>query len=156
MQKIKIIGCGSLLMGDDAAGCMVARKLKGEKVPENVEVIEAGTPGLDLLNMIEPGERVIIIDAVVTGEAPEGTIQVFTEDNLPKPTQMPVSAHQVAIPETLALGRKVQPELMSETIEIWGIEIADKIVRTPTDEMSEKVKAAVDLMVEKVKSELLQ
>jgi hydrogenase maturation protease len=155
MQKIKIIGCGSLLMGDDAAGCLVVRKLKEEKLPENVEIIEAGTPGLDLLNMIEPGERVIIVDAVITGEADEGTISIFTEDKLPKPSQMPVSAHQIAIPETLALGRKVQPELMPESIEIWGIEIKDTLVRKPTGELSEKVKAAIVQMVEKIKSLIL-
>jgi hydrogenase maturation protease len=156
MQKIKIIGCGSRLMGDDAVGCIVAAKLKEENLPDNIRVIEAGTPGLDLLNMMEPDERVIIVDAVITGEANEGTIRIFTGDKLPKPKHMPVSAHQIAIPETLALGRNVQPELMPDLIEIWGIEIKDRLVREPSDEMSEIIKKASVLMIEKIKNEIIQ
>jgi hydrogenase maturation protease len=152
MDKIKIIGCGSLLMGDDAIGCIIARKLKSLKLPEHVTVIEAGTPGVDLLNMINPDERVIIIDAVITNEVEEGTLRVFTEDALPKPAQMPLSAHQIAIPEAIALGRKIQPELMPKSIEVWGIEIKQLIINK--EGLSEKVEAAVPVVVEKVVNEL--
>lgn len=152
MNKIKIIGCGSLLMGDDAIGCIIARKLQELDLPLHVEVIEAGTPGLNLLNIMEPGDDVIIVDAVVTGEE-EGTLQIFTEEDLPKPQQMPMSAHHVAIPETIALGRQVQPELMPSSIKIWGIEIKPPILMK--FEMSEVIANTIPLVLERLKNELI-
>jgi len=153
MKKTKIIGCGSMLMGDDAVGCIIAQKLREMDLPGNVEVIEAGTPGINLLNLMEPGERVIIVDAVVTGKEP-GTLHIYTEEDLPKPKQMPISAHQLAIPEAIALGRQVQPEMMPDNIEVWGID-----VQWPVEmkfEMSDKLKAAVSRVVDKIKAELLK
>ncbi len=152
MNKIKIIGCGSLLMGDDAVGCIIARKLLELDLPLHVEVIEAGTPGLNLLNIMEPGEDVIIIDAVITGDE-EGTLRIFSEDDLPKPSQMPMSAHHVAIPETIALGRQVQPELMPSSIKIWGIEIKPPILMK--FEMSEKIGETIPAVLERLKREIL-
>lgn len=151
MKKIKIIGCGSLLSGDDAVGCIIARELKKLDLPESVTVIEAGTPGLDLLNLMEPGDRVIIVDAVVTGQMEIGDFMVFSQEQLPRPTQMPVSAHHIAIPEAIALGYKIQPELMPDSIEIWGIEIKAPLVRKM--ELSGDVKKAIPLVVEKLKEE---
>lgn len=151
MKKIKVIGCGSLLMGDDAAGCIVARKLQEMDLPEHVEVLEAGTPGLNLLNLMKPGERVIIVDAVFTGNKP-GTIEIFSEDQIPKPERMPFSAHQIAIPETIALGKIVEPESMPDSIEIWGIEV--KIPVEFRFEISEPIKEAVEKVVEKLRIEL--
>lgn len=152
MRKIKIIGCGSLLMGDDAVGCIIARKLRDMELPPFVEVVEAGTPGLNLLNIMEPGDDVIIVDAVVTG-GEEGTLQIFTEDDLPKPSQMPMSAHQVAIPETITLGRQAQPELMPSSIKIWGIEIKPPILLKYG--MSEAVEKAIPMVLEKLKREVI-
>jgi len=151
MKKIKVIGCGSLLMGDDAAGCIVARKLQKMDLPGNVEVLEAGTPGLNLLNLMEPGERVIIVDAVYTGSEP-GTIEIFLEDQIPRPEKMPFSAHQIAIPEAITLGRAVEPERMPDSIEIWGIE-----VKMPVEfrfKISPPIEKAVVKVVEMLRVEL--
>jgi hydrogenase maturation protease len=152
MKKIKVIGCGSLLMGDDAVGCVVARELLEENLPENVEVVEAGTPGLNLLCLMEPGERVIIVDAVVTGEREEGEMEIFLESRIPKPSQMPLSAHSIAIPEAIALGKQVQPELMPDSIEIWGIEVKTPVIEKM--EMTEKIKKAVPGVIRRLLKEL--
>ncbi|MCE1245442.1 MAG: hydrogenase maturation protease [Firmicutes bacterium] len=148
MKKLKIIGCGSLLTGDDAAGCKVAENLLKMNFPPDVKIIEAGTPGLNLLHLMEPGDNVIIIDAVCSGK-PAGTITVFSEAELPQPEQMPLSAHQLAIPEAIKLGRTVQPELMPQSIEIWGIEVT--LPLKSKMEISPEIKTAIQKMTEKVK-----
>lgn len=154
MSKIKIIGCGSRLMGDDAIGCVVARELSQLSLPRNVVVEEAGTPGLNLLSLMHPGDRVIIIDAVVTGEKAPGTLTVYQGDDLPKPSQMPISAHHIAIPETIALGWELQPELMPDSIEIWGIEVKTPILKKM--EMSDEIARVVPHVLEKIREEFLQ
>ena len=151
MKKLKIIGCGSLLMGDDAVGCVIARELQKMVLPENVEVIEAGTPGLNLLNLMEPDDDVLIVDAIVTGSE-AGSLYIFSGDELPKPGQMPLSAHQVAIPETIELGKQVQPELMPKSITIWGIEIKPPVVMK--FEMSETISKVVPGVLEKLVQEI--
>lgn len=152
MDKIKIIGCGSLLMGDDAAGCIAARKLQEIDLPEHITVIEAGTPGLNLLNLMNPGERVIIIDAIVT-DSPMGELDVFSQDEILLPSQMPLSAHQIAIPEALALGKMVQPELMPASIEIWGINV--KLPITMKFSLSPVIEKSVNQVVKKILDEVI-
>ncbi len=151
MKKTRIIGCGSLLMGDDAAGCQVARRLQEMDLPDHVEVIEGGTPGLKLLSIMQPGERVIIVDAVVTG-APAGTLHHFLEEDLPKPSVLPYSAHAIAIPEAIALGRHLEPELMPDTIEIWGIEVTTPLIKKM--ETSREVSRGIDEMTQRLVREL--
>ena len=152
MERIKIIGCGSLLMGDDAVGCIIARKLQKMSLPKHIKVIEAGTPGLDLLNLMEPDERVIIIDAVVTGKGNVGDIKIYKDNELPSSHQMPLSAHHIAIPETIELGKRVQPDLMPKSIEIWGIEVKAPLIRTM--ELSEEVSSAIPKVIDRLKREL--
>ena len=134
-------------MGDDAAGCLVVRKLRQHDLPKGVKLIEAGTPGLNLLHIMEPGERVIIVDAVSSG-MPAGTITVYSEEEMPKPAQMPASAHQLAIPEAIILGRTVQPELMPKSIEIWGIEV--DLPLKLKNSLSSEVEKAIDIMAERI------
>jgi hydrogenase maturation protease len=152
MQRLKVIGCGSLLMGDDAVGCAVARELQKESLPGHVKVIEAGTPGLDLLNLMEAGERVIIVDAVVTGCREAGAFHVFREEEIPRPGEMPASAHAIAIPEAIALGRQLEPERMPDVIEIWGVEILPPVLKEM--QMSGPVARAVPRVVEMLKNEI--
>jgi len=48
-----VIGCGNEWASDDAIGLQVIRSLQESnetRLPDGVELIEAGTPGLNLLN----------------------------------------------------------------------------------------------------------
>ncbi len=49
MPRIAVIGLGNVLMGDDAFGPYVAHLLDGwYEWPDDVQVVEVGTQGLDL------------------------------------------------------------------------------------------------------------
>ena len=64
-----IIGCGNPDRGDDAAGILVARRVR----ERGIAAIEDSRDGLDLMETWSGAPRVILIDAVLTG-APPGTI----------------------------------------------------------------------------------
>jgi hydrogenase maturation protease len=102
-----VIGCGNEFASDDAVGLQVIRSLKElneDKLPDGVELIEAGTPGLNLLDLWDRADRVIIVDAVKSGAAP-GTIHSFDASLLPPRDVMPVSSHGVNIIDAVELGR---------------------------------------------------
>ena len=67
-----IIGCGNLDRGDDAAGLLVAQRLR----ELGVEALELSGEGLSLIETWSGADEVILIDAVVTG-SPPGKITIW-------------------------------------------------------------------------------
>src|SRR3990170_2803955 len=52
-------------MGDDGAGIEVVNELQGSDLPEYVDVIDGGTPGVGLIDLMSGYSRVIVVDAVI-------------------------------------------------------------------------------------------
>ena len=68
---IKIIGFGNIYMGDDGVGIRVIEKIKEQGIftdYDNVEVIDGGTSGVDLIFFLQQADKVIVIDAVDGGQ----------------------------------------------------------------------------------------
>ena len=58
-----VLGLGNPLRGDDGIGPRVIEALQDRGLPSGVEVIDGGTGGLGLVNMLSCRQRVIIVDA---------------------------------------------------------------------------------------------
>jgi len=69
-----ILGVGNLLMGDEAVGVEVVRRLQTGALPEGVTCLDGGTGSFQLLGPMHEAERIILIDATVDGRAP-GTVR---------------------------------------------------------------------------------
>jgi hydrogenase maturation protease len=81
---IKVIGFGNIFMGDDGIGIRVIEKLREDtalKNLANVEFIDGGTSGIDLIFILQQAEKAIIIDAVDAGQK-AGEIVAFTPDDI--------------------------------------------------------------------------
>src|SRR4030042_5743735 len=68
---IKIIGFGNVYMGDDGIGIRVIEKIKEQGIfagYDNIEVIDGGTSGVDLIFFLQQADKIIIIDAVDAGQ----------------------------------------------------------------------------------------
>ena len=79
MSGVSVLGIGNVLLGDDAVGPYVIALLEaGYDLGADVLVRDAGTPGLDLVPMLEHRRAVVIIDSVKS-EAPPGTILVYSK-----------------------------------------------------------------------------
>jgi hydrogenase maturation protease len=76
-----IIGLGNPLRGDDGVGVRVAEALAALPLPRDVEVIDGGTQGLGIVNLMEGRQRVILVDAANVGETP-GQFVRFTLDEV--------------------------------------------------------------------------
>lgn len=75
-RRVRVIGFGNRLLGDDAAGPLVVDRLARREWPDGVDLVDGGTIGLALLPEIEQAGALIAVDAARFG-APPGTVRVF-------------------------------------------------------------------------------
>ncbi|MCU0502862.1 MAG: hydrogenase maturation protease [Anaerolineae bacterium] len=76
-----ILGLGNPLQADDGVGCRVAEALAGRALPPGVEVMDAGTPGVGLINLLEGRQRAIMVDAAEMGR-PAGEVVRFRPEDV--------------------------------------------------------------------------
>ncbi|MDA8429226.1 MAG: HyaD/HybD family hydrogenase maturation endopeptidase [Geobacteraceae bacterium] len=101
--RVLVLGIGNLVMSDDGVGVKVVQKLQREyRFAQTVEIMDGGTLGLDLLPKLEGVERLIVVDAVETGEAP-GTCVRLAGEELPIALETKVSPHQMGLKDLLSV-----------------------------------------------------
>ena len=70
-MRVAVLGLGNVLRRDDGVGPAVVARLEAEwDVPAHVEVLDLGTPGLDLVDHLVHRDAVVFVDAVVRAGAP--------------------------------------------------------------------------------------
>jgi len=122
VQDVLILGIGNLLMKDEGVGVHVVEKLKEMQLPDNVEVLDGGTAGLDLVDFIEGRKKLIVIDAVNAGGKP-GTIYRLTEENLDIRPKAISSFHEIDFLDALLVSEAMNSK--PEEIVVVGIEPND-------------------------------
>lgn len=122
MKKIFVLGCGNVLAGDDGVGVAVIKKLAGETLPENVELLEAGAPGLSLVEMMLGAHKAILVDAFLDGVTP-GKVRRFSEAELPPVTFCGGQSHGVGLREALDWARQTMPGRFPGEVVVIGVEI---------------------------------
>ena len=77
--RVAIIGLGNVLLGDDGFGPFAVEvfRTQYECGPE-IEIIDLGTPGLDLGPYLYGKDWVVIVDAV-SAEGEPGTVRTYSE-----------------------------------------------------------------------------
>lgn len=107
-----ILGVGNLLASDEGVGIHVIQRLQAEyQFPEEVQLLDGGTLGMDLLFYLENVRRLLLIDAVETGQPP-GTLIRLAGEEVPAYFSLKMSPHQVGVPDMLfaAKLRDMYPE----------------------------------------------
>jgi hydrogenase maturation protease len=80
LRSILIAGVGNAWLRDDGFGGEVARRLTERELPDGVEVMDAGTGGLDLAYEVMRGfDALVILDVSKQGGEP-GTLYVMEPD----------------------------------------------------------------------------
>lgn len=83
MSRISVIGIGNVLEGDDALGPTVVRLFEAAyAVPEDVSVIDGGTPGLDLTAYMAGLEALVVVDAIKSKSGTPGEIRVLDKPGI--------------------------------------------------------------------------
>lgn len=99
--KTLVLGVGNLLMCDEGIGVVVVEQLaKRYRVAEEVQILDGGTLGLDLLYYLEGVENLLLIDAVQADLEPGGLLRLEGED-VPTFMAMKISPHEIGVPDML-------------------------------------------------------
>ncbi len=100
--SIRVLGLGNVLMGDDGFGPSVIDALeRGWELPPEVELVDVGTPGLNLTPFLTGAPRIVLVDLVKHGGAP-GAVRAFAhQEVLSAPPPQRVSPHDPGLREAL-------------------------------------------------------
>ncbi|MFC1852096.1 HyaD/HybD family hydrogenase maturation endopeptidase [candidate division CSSED10-310 bacterium] len=146
-KKIVILGVGNLLLSDEGVGVHVAQEMMNMTLPSGIEVVEGGTDGFGLIDIIRKTDRLVIIDAVKGGAQP-GSIYRFDIDDVPdSPALFKTSVHQIGILEVIHISELIgkKPHTTIIGIEPASIEMGM--------ELSPDIKALMSKIIELVLNE---
>jgi hydrogenase maturation protease len=170
-RPVRVLCLGNDLIADDALGIVAARGLcrrltvAGRPRPAGpafdsaatvrafdhphagvVEVVETALTGMYLLEAVVGASRLIVVDTVVTGSAPPGTVEVLGEADF-EGSAAGASPHYIGLFETLDLARGLSLDVPGEVV-IVAVEAGD--FYTVGGEMTAAVEGAVPVVVARV------
>lgn len=144
-----VIGLGNLLRGDDGVGVRLAQMLAKESWPDDVEMVDGGTPGLGLIPLLEGRQRVILVDAADIGQPP-GTFRRFTlEDVVLTGAELHLAIHAAGLREALLLATALK--MVPDQVVIFGVQPANIDWR---NRLSPPVEAALPELISAVVAEI--
>lgn len=146
---VLVLGIGNLVMSDDGVGVKVVQRMQREYLfAQAVEIMDGGTLGLDLLPKLEGIERLIVVDAVETGEKP-GTCVRLTGRELPIALETKVSPHQMGLKDLLSVAELMGH--MPREMVLIGVQPGSIEMDT---ELTAEVEVKVDVLIRMVLDEL--
>ncbi len=140
-----VLCLGNPLRSDDAVALHVARLLEAAPLP-GVTVKVSARAGLYLLDDMEGFDRVVVVDAIQTGQHPPGTVHQLPLEALHSPAGP--SPHAVGLPSALALARAAGAPV-PERVELVLIEA--EVMDLVGEGLTPGVAAAVGPAVEAVR-----
>lgn len=136
-------------MSDEGIGVRVVERLvKNHIVPEEVQVLDGGTLGMDLLYYMEGVENLLLVDAVETHKE-AGTIIRLEGEAVPAFFAMKISPHQIGVPDMLAAAKF--KDSYPKRLVLWGIQ--PELIEIGLD-LSPLIESKVDVLVENVVAQL--
>jgi hydrogenase maturation protease len=101
-MRIVVLGIGNILLTDEGVGVRVVERLEQEYVlPPEVEVIDGGTCGMEMLEQLEDLDGLIVVDCVRCKQPP-ATPVLLKGDDVPVFFRTKLSPHQVSLSDVLA------------------------------------------------------
>ena len=151
MARISVIGIGNVLEGDDALGPTVVRLFEAAyAVPDDVAIIDGGTPGLDLTAYMAELEALVVVDAMKLKGGTPGELRVLDKAGiLNRGPIIALSPHEPGLRESI-LHAECQ-EVAPPIVRLIGV-VAGSI--DFGCRLTAPVRAALPAAVEQVRAEL--
>jgi len=150
VRSALIGGIGNVLLGDDGVGPYVLRVLESQYTfGADIELLDLGTPALDLTHQIVGRRSLILIDSVASGDAPGSVVLYRKQDIVSIAPPERLDPHSPALSECLMTAEMLGSS--PEHILLVGIVGTNY---EPGDPLSPAVKASVDSAIEAIVGEL--
>ncbi len=146
--RVLVLGLGNPLLGDDAIGWRIAEACAVSLPRPDIEVDCFAQGGLSLMERLIGYEKVILVDAIATGDRSPGSVRCFRLADLADPARGHLnSAHDVTVLTALQFGRTIQIPLPAEVL-VVTVETAS--LYEFTEDLSPAVAAAVPCAVQRI------
>lgn len=150
MKKVLIGGIGNVLLRDDGVGPYVARLLDAHyEFEDGVEILDLGTPALDLIDQLSSHDAVIFIDSIDTEAAPGVVVLYRKADIMRHCPAVRMDPHSPALVDALLsaeLFGVAPPDVLLVGIRAESFDVSCSL--------SKPVEAALDKAIAEVLSEL--
>jgi hydrogenase maturation protease len=144
-----VVGLGNPLRGDDGVGVRVVQALGERGLPEGVEVVDAGTPGLGLIGLMEGCQRVLVVDAANVNRIPGQFVRFTGDELLLRGDRQSLSIHAAGLEDALLLAQAL--DLLPRELIVFGVQPANL---NWDSSLSPEVQASLPSLVEAVLSEV--
>ncbi len=120
-ERIVVMGLGNTLNCDEGLGVQALKELDAQlqSRPPELELLDGGVLGLNLLMIVEECSHLLILDAVDADKAP-GTVIELTKEEIPLYAGVRLSQHQTTFQEVLGLA--MIREHLPEHLHLIGIQ----------------------------------
>ena len=143
-HQILIMGIGNLVQSDDGFGVHIIRAFSSNdnKLPDNVEILDAGTSIVDHLSNLILADYLICVDVAAGGKSP-GTIYRFRPEDITYKKSRFHNAHKISIFDALKMVEAMKgktPDTLIYAVEPenieWGIEMSPTLQKVMPEVMS--------------------
>lgn len=104
MTRALVLGVGNILIQDEGIGVHALEWLQTHCVCPNVQMVDGGTMGLNLLHYLEGIDHLLILDAIQAHRQP-GSIITLRGNAVPTFLGMKISPHQIGVHDLLAVAQ---------------------------------------------------
>ena len=146
-MDILVLGIGNVLLTDEGIGVRALNELERRYTfPENVELLDGGTAGIELLRHIRNRDYLIIIDAMKFNQEP-GTVTRVEGNDVPAAFRTRISPHQLGLSDLLAaamLTDELPPNLVLFGVEPENLDIGLNLTDTVEASVEKLTGAIID------------
>lgn len=149
-MRTSIIGLGNILLKDEGVGVHTVNAIRERySFSPDVEIIDGGTLGLDLLHFFEGKDQVLILDAVDFHKEP-GYIGVLDDENIPSALFAKLSVHHIGLSDVLFAAKLLN--FTPAKLRLIGIQPESiEVGLDMTASISGKMDQLIDLVIQTLK-----
>lgn len=151
---IKVIGLGNILSGNDGIGIRIIQKLNYIKnkclLLKDIDIIDLGTCGLDLLYYLENTDFVILIDAICINKKKGSILKIDGKYLINKNSTIKISSfHDISLVDVLTIGNEISklPKIVMFGIAIDSINIVNNFTLNLTLDIDKEILISIDKII---------
>lgn len=148
-MDVLVLGIGNVLLTDEGIGVRALKELERRySFSDNVELMDGGTAGIELLRHIGNRKHLIIIDAMTFDQEP-GTVMRVEGEDVPAAFLTRISPHQLGLSDLLAAA--MLTDELPENLVLFGVEPENLDIGL---DLTDTVEASLDKLIGAVIDEL--
>jgi len=147
---VRIIGFGNKYKSDDGIGIRVIEELEKLDFFKNIEIVNGGTSGTDLIFLIKGCGKLIIIDAIDAGQNTGDVVNIKVDDieDFIKRGYKSLSLHDLNLADILKLIKalKINADISIIGVKPKSMDFGDKL----SPEIEKKIPEIISIIKEEI------